>query len=331
MPHNHRPHSNTTEVAIVIVILIFMIGTLGLLLTGTQGSKDHGTKNTNNNRSSAGEITEQDLDQGCPKRDCIPSIDQPVFESAQEADQWLQPNDKVFGINHKGTARAYPQRILNWHEIVNDTIEGDSIAITFCPLCGSAIAFERIVNGKVVEFGVSGKLYNSNLVMYDRSEESYWQQANGEAIIGPAAARKEKLIRVPIATVPWSVWKEKHPTSKVLSRETGFTRQYDLYPYGTYEEDGDIYFGIQNTDTRLPVKEPVLGFELNGDTKAYTETALKRDRVIEDTLGGTAVQVTYQGDGTVMMTVPATRETIVPLRTFWFAWAAFHPNSQVYE
>lgn len=277
-------------------------------------------------------VKPEDLEQGCPVKDCIPSIDNPKFESATNANNWLKDSNVVFGINRNGVTRAYPQRILNWHEIINDTISGDPIVVTFCPLCGSAVAFERKVNSAIVEFGVSGKLHNNDLVMYDRAQGNLWQQITGEAIVGPAARRSEKLKRIQLATTTWGVWKKEHPKTQVLSRNTGFKRDYDLYPYGTYEKDNQIYFGLKNApDQRLPLKEVVYGFEIDGASKTYTEKALKEKGVIEDTISGQDVRVEYKGDGEVVLTVISSGKTYVPLRNFWFAWAAFHPGTELYK
>ncbi|MFW5703698.1 MAG: DUF3179 domain-containing protein [Patescibacteria group bacterium] len=322
--------------AIIMVVAVALATNWNDLNGAISGRPDSNTVSEQNNKDtsdpqSAEKLDPSELEQGCPVRDCIPSIDDPRFVSAKEANRWLNPDDRVFALSYNGVTRAYPQRILNWHEIVNDTLSNDPVAITFCPLCGTAIAFKRVVNGTETTFGVSGKLYNSNLVMYDRLEESYWQQADGQAIIGPAAARNEKLERVPISTITWREWQEKHPETEVLSRETGYTRDYDRYPYGTYEEDNEIYFGIQNSDERLPIKEVVYGFELKEGTKAYTEEVLMQKRRISDTVGDVPVLVTYDQDGTVTMQRSDTGEQIVPLRTFWFAWAAFHPDTTLME
>jgi hypothetical protein len=230
---------------------------------------------------------------------------------------------------------------LNWHEIVNDTIAGEPIAITFCPLCGSSLAFRREVNGQATTFGVSGKLFNSNLIMYNRiddtqqSQQSYWQQETGQAIIGPAATRGEELEFVVMSSTTWQNWKELHPQTEVLSRDTGFdsyqaANRYDQYPYGTYEQDGELYFGIENEDTRLPLKEPGFGFTLEGESKFYTTESLQNQVTIQDTLAGIEVEVQYN-NGAVIMTVKDNLEQIVPIGTFWFAFAAFHPNTQIYN
>ncbi len=270
------------------------------------------------------------IEQGCPRKDCIPSIDQPQFESVNQAEEWLTDEDLIFGINSSGVTRAYPQRILNWHEIVNDNLNGYPVAITFCPLCGSAISFERLVDGKTTTFGVSGKLFNSNLIMYDRLQENYWQQETGVAIVGEAAERNEELVRVPMIVDTWSEWKQKFPDSEILSRETGFTRDYNIYPYGTYEQDGEIYFGIQNQDERLPLKEPGFGFELDNKFKFYRQTDLDKVEFIEDEFAGQQVKINNR-NGEVTMTIQSSEKILIPIRTFWFAFAAFHPGTEIYN
>ena len=146
---------------------------------------------------SGAKVKEKEVFQGCPRKDCIPSINYPKFTLGKSV-AWLSDSDIVFGISYMGIQRAYPQKILNWHEIVNDKVGDKYLAITFCPLCGSAVAFERIVDGMVTELGVSGKLHNSDLILYDRFEGNLWQQITGEAIVGPAARRNERLKYFPV-------------------------------------------------------------------------------------------------------------------------------------
>ncbi len=276
-------------------------------------------------------VAKEDLVQGCPGRDCIPSIDRPQFESAVSADAWLAPEDRVFALEYRGVVRAYPQRILNWHEIVNDEAGGTPVAITFCPLCGSALAFERIVNGTATEFGVSGLLHNSDLVMYDRHEGNLWQQITGEAIVGPAARRSETLVKVPIITVPWSQWKNEHPDTQVLSRNTGFTRNYDQYPYGTYEENDELLFGVKGLDRSLQIKTVVYGVEVNGSSKAYPVSVFDETPKITDTFDDISITLEKQANGEIVVTNTVTGESIIPIRLFWFAWAAFHPGTKLYQ
>ena len=154
---------------------------------------------------------------GGPPKDGIPSIDNPKYVSVADADKWIEDNELVLAITYKGIKRVYPLQIMVWHEIVNDNISGDPILITYCPLCGSGIAYERTLDGEEVEFGTSGKLYNSNLVMYDRKTETYWTQIDGLAIIGELTG--QKLIPISIDTVVWRDWKQEHPDSEVLSQD----------------------------------------------------------------------------------------------------------------
>ena len=275
-------------------------------------------------------VKKEDLLQGCFGQDCIPSIDNPKFESLEQA-SWLREDDIVFAIDYKDVQRAYPQRILNWHEIVNDTIAGNPIAVTFCPLCGSALAFERKVDGIITELGVSGKLHNSDLVMYDRYEGNLWQQVTGEGMVGPAARRNEKLKQVPIATTPWGEWKKEHPNTQVLSRDTGHSRNYDQYPYGTYEQDDQLLFGVKGLNKSLQIKTVVYGLEIDGKSKAYPEDAFRERAVIEDKIGDIPVRLERKSSGEIKALNMRTNEKIIPIRLFWFAWAAFHPETEVYQ
>jgi len=275
-------------------------------------------------------VKEEDLLQGCFGKDCIPSIENPHFETADQADTWLEPDDRIFAVNYEGVTRAYAQRIMNWHEIVNDEINGTPVAITFCPLCGSAVAFERTVDSVITEFGVSGKLHNSDLVMYDRYEGNFWQQITGEAIVGPAARRDEKLKQVPIITTTWGEWKTKHPTTQVLSRDTGFSRDYDRYPYGTYEQDDQLLFGVEGLDQSLQIKTVVYGIVIDGKSKAYPEEIFNRSSIIEDSVGNTQIKLEKGDGGEIVVTNVETDEKIIPIRLFWFAWAAFHPDTELY-
>ena len=271
------------------------------------------------------------LARGGPPKDGIPSIDNPKFVSVEDADQWMKENDIVLAITYKGVKRAYPLRIMAWHEIVNDTIAGDPILITYCPLCGSGIAYERKINGEEVEFGTSGKLYNSNLVMYDRKTNSYWSQIDGLAIVGELSGTILTPLPVSIATVAWRDWKKAHPDSDVLSRETGFTiRPYGVDPYSGYYKDSSILFPVENRDDRANPKTVIFGIKVNGVYKAYQEDDLKELKTIEDTVGGVRIRIEREDSGIVSITNLETGEEIVKERDFWFAWYAFHPDTELY-
>jgi hypothetical protein len=266
---------------------------------------------------------------GGPPKDGIPSIDNPKFVSVQEADEWIQDNELVLAIVYKGIKRVYPLQILVWHEIVNDNIVEDPILITYCPLCGSGIAYERIIDGEEVEFGTSGKLYNSNLVMYDRKTDSYWTQIDGLAVVGELTGMKLKAVS--IDTVVWRDWKKEHPDSEVLSQDTGFSRQYGSDPYGNYYEDTFLIFPVENEDNRIHPKTVVFGIEVDGTFKAYKEDDLKELKVIKDTVNEVNLKVERDSVGIVKITNIGTGEEIVKERDFWFAWYAFHPETELYE
>ncbi|MBI2151649.1 DUF3179 domain-containing protein [Candidatus Woesearchaeota archaeon] len=270
---------------------------------------------------------------GGPPKDGIPAIDSPRFVSVQEADKWIKDNELVLGIIYKGVKRVYPLQILVWHEIVNDKIAGDLILITYCHLCGSGIAYEGMIeiNGQRVEteFGTSGKLYNSNLVMYDRKTDSFWTQIDGKAIVGELAG--QELSEISIDTVSWRDWKAEHPDSEVLSQETGYTRNYGKDPYGNYYEDSNLFFPVENEDNRVHPKTIIFGIEVNGTYKAYREDDLIKVKVIEDVLSEISIKVERDEAGIVKITNLETGEEIVKERDFWFAWYAFHPETTLYE
>lgn len=334
---------------VIVVLVVIVVGGWwgkGIWVAG-QGESDQGIiqdeRRVDFDESAYEAETWAALDQGCPVKDCIPAIDEPRFESAAEANRWLESDDVVFGLDYQGVQRAYPQRILNWHEIVNDQVKSDKsdnvagedvyFAVTFCPLCGSAIAFEREVEGRVLDFGVSGKLKSSNLVMYDRQTLSLWQQITGEAIGGEFLG--SKLVPVAMETLRWREWRETHPAAEVLSRETGYLRDYSTYPYGTYEQDRSVYFPVEGeVDETIHPKTVVYGVVINDEARAYTQAALERetadDGVLTDTLGGARLRLSYS-KGEVVVENLGTKTEVVPARMFWFAWKAFYAESTLYQ
>ncbi|MGH9952693.1 MAG: DUF3179 domain-containing protein, partial [Nitrososphaeraceae archaeon] len=227
---------------------------------------------------------------GGPPRDGIPSIDNPKFVSVQEADEFIKDNEFVVGLNINGDIRVYPLQILVWHEIVNDNVGGVPVAVTYCPLCFTNQVFNRTLqDGNVVEFGTSGKLYNSNLVMYDRISESYWSQALAQGIVGQYAGTN--LQRIPFDVANWKEWKELYPESQVLSRDTGSNRPYGADPYGDYYTSSQVLFPISNQDDRLGVKEIIIGLENNGRHKAYKLQDIEDKNIINDQINNKPVSL----------------------------------------
>jgi hypothetical protein len=265
-----------------------------------------------------------DLKQGCPARDCIPSIDNPRFVSADEADH-VADDAIVIAISYGGEHRAYPARILDHHEIVNDTIAGEPIAITWCPLCGSAVGVRRTVGGNITEFGVSGVLYNSDLVLYDRATETLWDQIVAEGVVGPLTG--EKLELVPVAMTRWSRWREAHPDTLVLSTDTGFEEDYSADHYGKYRDSDSLMFPVSKEDDRIHPKSVVFGFNIDGSTTAYTETLLQEHGTYSHEFAGSTNAVTLHADGTVTLQRDGT--THEPIRLYWFAWYTFNPQTEL--
>jgi hypothetical protein len=306
---------------------------------------------------------------GGPPRDGIPSIDNPKFISLQDANKFLQDFDLVVGLNINGDIRAYPLQILVWHEIVNDEVGGIPIAVTYCPLCFTNQVFKRTIDGGVVEFGTSGKLYNSNLVMYDRTSESYWSQAMGQAIVGQHTSKT--LERIPFDLANWGDWKQLYPDSKVLSKDTGFGRPYGADPYGDYYTSPRVLFPISHSDDRLGVKEIVVGMENNGIYRAYNIQDIEENKVINDEIAGESFALmsihpfmvrAYDSvvDGRILQfEYDPTNNNFIDKQTkshwnfdgvavegemkgkqltriafdegFWFEWVAFHHETEIYD
>ena len=253
------------------------------------------TWNTDWNRHT---IDYNELLSGGPPRDGIPSIDDPSFVSPSQAQAWLADNEPVIALDIDGEARAYPLQILTWHEIVNDTVGDVPVAVTFCPLCNSAITFDRRLEGEVYEFGTSGLLRNSDLVMYDRTTESLWQQFTGEGIVGELAGKT--LTFLPSSIVSFADFQAAFPDGVVLSRDTGFNRRYGQNPYVGYDDVGSSPFLFRGEiDGRLAAVERVVTVSLEdvGIDVAYPVTILSEVGVINDNQAGRDL-VVFHTDGT---------------------------------
>lgn len=268
---------------------------------------------------------------GGPPKDGIPSIDDPKFISITEADEFLASDDVGLGVVHKGEARFYPFQILVWHEIVNDTIAGDPVLVTYCPLCATGITFDRKVDGVATEFGVSGRLWQSNLLMYNRSadpdDESLWSQVLGEAVLGEFTGTR--LAVVSSDTVRWGDWKKNHPDTTALSRDTGSVRAYGADPYGDYYTNERVSFGATFNDDRLHPKEFVLGVEIGGQYKAYVADQLPEGTTV-DSFAGKTITIEKSDIGEVRMFVGTERESLAHIDGFWFSWVAVHPETALY-
>lgn len=322
---------------------------------------------------------------GGPPKDGIPAIDTPQFVAAAEADACLEPQEPVVLVQVGADARAYPIQILMWHEIANDTVGGVPVAVTFCPLCNTAIVFERRLGDQVLDFGTTGRLRYSNLIMYDRQTESWWQQATGAGIAGAFAGAQ--LTFLPATIIAWEEFFTTYPTGQVLSRETGFSRSYGRNPYQGYDDVNQppfLYDGPPTPDA-LPATARVLTVDLGGAAVAYPYETLAGAGAVNDAVGdqpivvlwqaGTASALdaasvaggrdvgaaaayrrvvegrtlTFRRDGERLIDAEtgsawdvlgravagplagAQLEPVVAINHFWFSWAAFKPETRIYQ
>ena len=302
---------------------------------------------------------------GGPPKDGIPSIDNPVFATVSDS-QFMSDSDTVIGLEINGQAKAYPLFILVWHEIVNDKVGGLPVSVTYCPLCYTNQVFERIIDGQEVEFGTSGKLYNSNLLMYDRLTESYWSQALGLAVKGELTGYQLDL--VPFDVITWGDWKALHPDTLVLTTDTGHLRSYATDPYGNYYTEPRIMFPVEYSDDRMHSKEIIIGFSFDDIYKAYKQNDIESQIVINDSVGDTSIMLVslYSEnsraferviDGEILDFEYSNGKLVdtqtnsewnydglaisgqyegkqlerLPIEPgFWFEWVAFHPQTLVY-
>ncbi len=225
----------------------------------------------------------------------IPAIDAPVFVPVKESADWPMAFDPVIALELGGTARAYPVPILKWHEIVNDVVAGVPVAVTFCPLCNSAVVFDRRVEGVEHDFGVSGNLRNGDLVMYDRQTHSWWQQLTGEGIVGEHSGKRLRIL--PAAILSWADFEASFPGGLVLSRNTGFQRDYDRDPYVTDDGDDLTPILVDDIDRRLTAKEKVVGVTVGGVAAAFPFSVLRDERVVNFAAGGQRLVVFLESSG----------------------------------
>lgn len=306
---------------------------------------------------------------GGPGKDGIPPIDEPVFVSASKAG-FLKDEDVVFGLIHRGEVRAYPQLVLVWHEVVNDVIADEPISVTYCPLTGSTVGFTARGGGRRLStFGTTGKLVNSNLLMYDRTTDSEWPQILATAISG--SRKGARLSEVPLVWTTWGRWKTAHPETAVLSTDTGFGRSYGDDPYGSYAPPGGYYtsggplFEVTPQSDRFEAKEVVVGVKVDAARAAIPKRSIEERRVIPFDAGGEPLLAVWDDrlatarifvresdgrslrfeegelrDSTGTTWASTGRAQSGPLRgarlgaipfldAMWFAWHAFFPGTAV--
>ncbi len=299
-----------------ILILIFSV----LLIMSCGGADDTITPSTNGGSNTGGNNTGGPVDlnewlipvsevrDGGPGKDGIPSIDNPQFSSVSEVSNVISDDLLVVGIKVGDDVKAYPHFIMDWHEIVNDNLGDVSVAITYCPLTGTAIGWDRVVNGSKTTFGVSGLLYNNNLIPYDRSTNSNWSQIGLQCINGLLIGEEPGIISLTETT--WGVWKSMYPQTKVLNTITGFSRNYGFYPYGNYRTNNEyLIFPLNPRDDRLPSKERVLAVIDYKEAKVFRFNSFGQGNVIKDVFNGEEILVV--GDQDTMVSFGLDNQTIL--------------------
>ncbi|MFK5958804.1 MAG: DUF3179 domain-containing protein [Lutibacter sp.] len=262
--------------------------------TGDNSGSGSGTNSGGNNSdNSDSNATSQDwlipiseVKDGGPGKDGIPSLDFPKFLSIGEfGADYLNDNELVVGIVKDNEARAYPHKILDWHEIVNDNLNEKFITINYCPLTGTAFGWRSNSRGENTTFGVSGLLYNTNLILYDRNTDSNWSQLKLKCVNGNQIGHEPVLESV--VETNWGTWKKLYPNTKILSLKTGFSRNYDNYPYGDYKTNNDFFiFTASPSNNALPNKERIYAIIGDGVSKVYQFQKFTNGKVINELFNG---------------------------------------------
>lgn len=274
-------------------------------------------------------VPPEEILHGGPAKDGIRSLDYPSFVAADDAG-FLKAKDRVLGIERNGVARAYPIRILNYHEVVNDAFGGSAVVVTYCPLCNSGIAFDAKIDNTRLEFGVSGLLYNSDVLLYDRQTDSLWSQIEKTAITGEM--KGTKLNAFPMMHTTWRDWVARHPDTEVLSDETGFRMDYKANPYRDYSRSGTLMFPVNEKNSKYRRMTLVLGLEIDGYFKAYPFSELRKSpKEFVDEFQGQSFEVQYDRKNETARILDKNGDEWPTLISYWFAWYAFHPNTVIYE
>jgi len=265
-----------------------------------------------------------------PPKDGIPALDTPIFKRAIDY-SFFDDHTQVLGVYHNGVAKAYPIPILNWHDVVNDFIDELPIVVTYCPLCGCGLIYESEVGGIRTRFGVSGLLYQSDLLFYDRRSDSLWSQILGSAVSGPLRGYSLNTVLTQPTTL--GLWKRNYPDTLILTTRTGYVRNYEQSPYQEYDHLEELYFTPTHTSDLFPSKERIIGVQVGEHVKAYpfSELIAYPEIILRDTFKGKVLHIHYDVLNDVA-TVTDEHGTLYPSKTmYWFAWYAFYPDTAVFK
>ena len=275
-------------------------------------------------------IPARDIYWGGVSKDGIQSIDQPKFVAATEAD-FLHDKDRVLGISRNGIAKSYPIRTLDRHEIVNDYFGDESVVVTYCPLCYSGMSFALGADSVARTFGVSGLLYNSDVLLYDRQTGSLWSQIMSRAVSGPL--KGTEITPIVTANTTWRDWRTRFPETLVLSNDTGFLSKWRSSPYEEYQRSRQLMFPVANRSNLYSNKERVLGVSVDGAHKAYPFKELREhgEPSFADSVNGADVMLEWSEDDDYARVMGENGKEIPSVIVYWFAWYAFHTDTEVYQ
>ena len=319
---------NLTKITIgIVIILLGVLAYLEFVPVDVAPSDSQGEEQTRVFRGFDIDTSNASIDvnlilSGGPGKDGIPALSDPEFESLDET----KFDDEALGIflDIDGDQRFYPFNILVWHEIVNDVVGDQEVAVTFCPLCGSSIVFDRNVEGKLLDFGVSGFLFESNLLMYDRQTESFWSQARGDAVVGKLT--DAELARVPMQRITLGEVKEKYPKAVVLSRKTGHFRDYDRIPYGNYDNEERLIFPVSVDDNKFFAKELMLVVQAKETYVAFPWNQLLEEQEASIKVQGSDLVLKLDGSE---VTISYDGESLPSYFEMWFSFATHHQDDSL--
>jgi hypothetical protein len=310
--------------------ILAMVGLTSILFVSSCNAQNSPSKNGFDLSNAS--IPVDKILSGGPGKDGIPAIDNPIFVTQSKA-SFIKDTDRVLALEINGTAKAYPINILNWHEIVNDKIGDTAFAVTYCPLCGTGAVFSANIKGEHSRFGVSGLLYNSDVLLYDDNTESLFSQILSEAISGPLVG--EKLLPLVSTHTTWGKWRSIHPNTLILSTATGYVRDYTRNPYGDYGTSRALYFPAPSSSPQansFHPKETVIGLKDGERIKAYPFSELDKNSQSEfgDIINGKSYIVQWDSENKSAQIKDKNGNTIPTIQGFYFAWIAFYPESLIY-
>jgi len=322
---------NQTKI-ILLILVIFGIGVFwylekntgntdpGIRTSGDSSTKEFAFqgKGLRTNTAKASISLDKVLDGG-PGKDGIPALTNPKFVDIKTAETSVKDTMDGLVISVGNSTKFYPYSIMVWHEIVNDVVGDTPLVITFCPLCGSAIVFDTDD-----QFGVSGKLYESNLLMYDKKTESLWSQSIGTAVVGDRTG--EKLTVYPSQVLSFKTFKERWPSGQVLSTDTGYGRNYNLYPYGDYDTNDAIFFPVSVNDNRLPPKEVMYVVNAYDRSIAFQANKLGTTPVSVDVDGQKVTAALVRGE---IVVKDSSGKVLPGYHEMWFSWAVHHQEDGI--